>query len=172
VAFLLVYLMAITVLSAADVPQLMQVQQNCYSQELVESATVMAERISVFQQTCWGYFVDQQMAGYLLAYPSVLGSITPLAAAFPLYQNTNCLYLHDMAISSEFRGQSLAPKLLQHARIEAEKMGLNTMALVAVQGADEYWAKQGFAKVTDISADQQAILDTYLPEIACYMIKQ
>ncbi len=77
-----------------------------------------------------------------------------------------------MAISSEFRGQSLAPKLLQHARIEAEKMGLNTMALVAVQGADEYWAKQGFAKVTDISADQQAILDTYLPEIACYMIKQ
>jgi len=26
--------------------------------------------------------------------------------------------------------------------------------------------------VTDISADQQAILDTYLPEIACYMIKQ
>ncbi len=86
------------------------------------------------------------MAGYLLAYPSVLGSITPLAAAFPLYQNTNCLYLHDMAISSEFRGQSLAPKLLQHARIEAEKMGLNTMALVAVQGADRLLGETRFCQ--------------------------
>lgn len=166
----MVYLMAITVLSAADVPQLMQVQQNCYSQELVEAATVMAERISVFHQTCWGYFVDQQMAGYLLAYPSVLGSITPLAAAFPLYQNTNCLYLHDMAISSEFRGQSLAPKLLAHARAEAKGMGLQAMALVAVQGAESYWAKQGFVKVVNLSADQQAILKTYLPEIASYML--
>ena len=156
-------------LSASDVPQLMLVQQNCYAEELVESAAVMADRISAFSQTCWGYFVDQQMAGYLLAYPSVLGSITPLAAAFPVYQNTNCLYLHDMAISSDFRGQSLAPKLLAHATTEARKLGLQALALVAVQGAEGYWAKQGFVTVTNITAEQQAILDTYLPEIACYM---
>lgn len=161
--------MSVFTLSVTDVPQLMLVQQNCYSEELVESATVMAHRISVFFQTCWGYFVDQQMAGYLLAYPSVLGSITPLAAAFPLYQNTNCLYLHDMAISTDFRGQSLAPALLAHATTEAKKLGLEALALVAVQGAEGYWAKQGFAKVTNVSAEQQAILDTYLPEIACYM---
>lgn len=158
-------------LSASDVPQLMLVQQNCYAEELIESAAVMADRISAFPQTCWGYFVDQQMAGYLLAYPSVLGSITPLAAAFPVYQKANCLYLHDMAISSDFRGQSLAPKLLAHASTEARKFGLSALALVAVQGAEGYWVKQGFIKVTNISAEQQAILDTYLPEIACYMVK-
>ena len=164
--------MYVSTLSVTDVPQLMLVQQNCYSEELVESAAVMSERISAFSQTCWGYFIEQQMAGYLLAYPSVLGSITPLAATFPQYQNTNCLYLHDMAISSDFRGQSLAPKLLAHASTEAEKMELKALALVAVQGAEGYWAKQGFVKVTAITAEQQAILDTYLPEIACYMIKQ
>lgn len=163
--------MSVSTLSVTDVPQLMLVQQNCYSEDLVESATVMANRISGFSHTCWGYFVDQQMAGYLLAYPSVLGRITPLAAAFPLYQNTNCLYLHDMAISSDFRGQSLAPALLAHASMEAKKLGLEALALVAVQGAEGYWAKQGFVKVTDMTAEQQAILDTYLPEIACYMIK-
>lgn len=161
--------MSVSTLSVIDVPQLMLVQQNCYSEDLVESATVMAHRISAFSHTCWGYFVDQQLAGYLLAYPSVLGSITPLAAAFPVYSHTNCLYLHDMAISSDFRGQSLAPALLAHASMEAEKLGLEALALVAVQGAEGYWAKQGFAKVTNISAEQQAILDTYLPEIACYM---
>ena len=161
--------MSVFTLSTRDVPQLMLVQQNCYSEELVESAAVMSERISAFSHSCWGYFVDQQMAGYLLAYPSVLGSITPLAAAFPLYQNTSCLYLHDMAISSDFRGQSLAPALLAHATTEAKKLGLEALALVAVQGAEGYWAKQGFVKVTDITAEQQAILDTYLPEIACYM---
>lgn len=163
--------MSVSTLSVTDVPQLMLVQQNCYSDDLVEPASVMAHRISVFSLTCWGYFVEQQMAGYLLAYPSVLGSITPLAAAFPVYPNTNCLYLHDMAISSDFRGQSLAPALLAHASTEAKKLGLEALALVAVQGAEGYWAKQGFVKVTDISAEQQAILDTYLPEIACYMIK-
>ncbi|WP_127023380.1 GNAT family N-acetyltransferase [Rheinheimera mangrovi] len=161
--------MSVFTLSACDVPQLMQVQQNCYSEELVESAAVMSERVSAFTQTCWGYFVDQQMAGYLLAYPSVLGSITPLAAPFPQYQNTNCLYLHDMAISSDFRGQALAPALLANASTEAKKLGLEALALVAVQGAEGYWAKQGFVKVREISAEQQAILDTYLPEIACYM---
>jgi GNAT superfamily N-acetyltransferase len=163
--------MSVFTLSARDVPQLMRVQQNCYSEELVESAAVMSERVSAFTDTCWGCFIDQQMAGYLLAYPSVLGSITPLAAPFPLYQNTNCLYLHDMAISSDFRGQSLAPALLAYAGIEAKKLGLQALALVAVQGAEGYWAKQGFVKVTEISAEQQAILDTYLPEIACYMTK-
>jgi ribosomal protein S18 acetylase RimI-like enzyme len=161
--------MSVFTLSVCDVPQLMRVQQNCYSEELVESAAVMSERVSAFTQTCWGYFVDQQMAGYLLAYPSVLGSITPLAAPFPQYQNTNCLYLHDMAISSDFRGQSLAPALLANASTEAKKLGLEALALVAVQGAEGYWAKQGFVKVREISAEQQAILDTYLPEIACYM---
>lgn len=169
--FLEEFVMYIATLSARDVPQLMLVQQNCYSEDLVESATVMAHRISAFTQTCWGCFIEQQMAGYLLAYPSVLSSITPLAAAFPLYQNANCLYLHDMAISNDFRGQSLAPKLLAHATTEANKLGLQALALVAVQGAESYWVKQGFAKVTDVTAEQQAILDTYLPEIACYMIR-
>ena len=165
-------LMSVCVLSVADVPQLMLVQQNCYSADLVESAAVMSERISAFTATCWGYFVGQQMAGYLLAYPSVLGNITALAAAFPQYPNANCLYLHDMAVSSDFRGQSLAPKLLANAAAEAKQMGLQALALVAVQGAEGYWSKQGFVKVTEISAEQQAILDSYLPEIACYMIKQ
>lgn len=154
-----------------DVPQLMQVQQHCYSKELVESAAVMSERIAAFSRSCWGYFIDEQMVGYLLAYPSVLGCITPLAATFPLHQNANCLYLHDMAISGNFRGQSLAPKLLHHAAAQAESMGLQALALVAVQGAEGYWAKQGFVKVLDITTEQQASLDTYLPETACYMIK-
>lgn len=165
----MVLVMSVFTLSAADVPQLMLVQQNCYSEDLVESAGVMSQRIAAFGQSCWGYFIDQQMAAYLLAYPSVLGRITPLAAAFPVYPDANCLYLHDMAVSSHFRGQSLAPKLLHHAITELKKMGLQALALVAVQGAEAYWAKQGFVTVTDISAEQQAILDTYLPEIACYM---
>ncbi|MDR7122000.1 GNAT family N-acetyltransferase [Rheinheimera soli] len=161
--------MSVSTLSAADVPQLMLVQQNCYSEELVESAAVMTDRISAFSLTCWGYFKDQQMAGYLLAYPSVLGNITPLAAPFPLYLHTNCLYLHDMAISSDFRGQSLAPKLLDYAKSAAKNMELQAMALVAVQGAEGYWAKQGFEKVTYLSAEQQSVLNSYLPEQACYM---
>lgn len=161
--------MSIAKLCVADVPQLMLVQQGCYSDELVESAAVMTERIFKFQHSCWGYFIEQQLAGYLLAYPSVLGRISALAAAFPVYQDSNCLYLHDMAISTDFRGQSLAPQLLAHARSQAKTMGLQALALVAVQGAEEYWTKQGFATVTEISKEQQTILDTYLPELACYM---
>lgn len=162
--------MSVSTLSVHDVPQLMLVQKSCYNKELVESVEVMANRVAAFGNSCWGYFVNRQMAGYLLAYPSVLGAITPLAAAFPHYKNANCLYLHDMAISADFRGQFLAPKLLEHAKTEATKMGLQAMALVAVQGADGYWAKQGFEKVLDMSTEQQAILASYLPEKACYMI--
>lgn len=164
-------MMSVSVLSIADVPQLMHVQRDCYSEALVESAAVMAERISACGNSCWGYFVGSQLAGYLLCYPSVLGRITSLAGAFPVYSDANCLYLHDMAISSQYRGQSLAPKLLAQAESYAKQVGLNALALVAVQGAQGYWEKQGFVKVASVSAEQQAVLDSYLPEIACYMVK-
>ncbi len=162
--------MSILTLSLHHLPALMLVQQDCYSDDLVEAAAVMADRIIEFEQSCWGYFSGQQLAGYLLSYPSKLGKITPLAAHFPQYQQADCLYLHDMAIASAFRGQSLAPLLLNHAKAQAQSMDLHALALVAVQGAEGYWAKQGFVKVADVSPEQQAILDTYLPEIACYMV--
>ena len=162
-------MMKISPLSLADVEQLMQVQRLCYSDDLVESASLMTSRLTAFPDTCWGYFVERQMAGYLLAYPSIIGRISALSAPFPDYNNCDCLYLHDMAISSEFRGRSLASALLDFAKQQAKHQGLSVLALVAVQGAEIFWLKHGFQIEPDVDKQQQAVLDSYLPETAYYM---
>ncbi|MFC4656475.1 MULTISPECIES: GNAT family N-acetyltransferase [Rheinheimera] len=163
--------MELRALTPADLTALLDLQGQCYPAALNESAAVMGKRLEGFASTCWGAFSGQHMQAYLLTYPSLLGKISALGADFSSCVKPDALYLHDMAVSSASRGAGLAAKLLLQAELYARHHQLSYLTLVAVQGAEGYWQKQGFVAAASLTATQQRQLASYLPETAFYMHK-
>jgi GNAT superfamily N-acetyltransferase len=58
------------------------------------------------------------------------------------------LYLHDLALTSNARGLGLPSRLLSCAFDHARSRALDTMALIAVQGTERFWAGYGFEPTT------------------------
>ena len=54
------------------------------------------------------------------------------------------LYIHDMVVSAKARGRGIARAFLRHLEQLARQKAQQEMSLVAVQGADRYWASVGF----------------------------
>lgn len=161
----------IRTLTLNDLSALLALQAQVYPAHLNESEKVMHNRLQHFASTCWGAFEGDTLQGYLLAYPSNLGYISPLGADFSNAAEPNTLYLHDMAISQASQGRGLARELLAKASGFSTQAAFSQMALVAVQGAEGYWSKQGFSALLALSAEQQSALQSYAPEQALYMVK-
>ena len=103
------------------------------------------------------------LEAYASAYWSSVGQITPLNGLFsaPHGQAEQVLYLHDLSVVPELAGQGMARQLVQHLVQQARQRGLRQAALVAVQGADGYWARQGFSAYPVRDARQSLHLETY-----------
>jgi N-acetylglutamate synthase-like GNAT family acetyltransferase len=154
----------------ADLAAIARLQDSCYSDALYESPKLLAQRLATAPHSCW---LLENTAGellaYLFSYPAQDGYVTPLAAEFTAVAEPELLYLHDMAVSPNARALGLAGQLLNTAKQHALALGLNKLALVAVQGSVPYWQRQGFAGVTTIPAQAAQALASYQGQQACYM---
>ena len=132
------------------------VQAHAYGPDLLESAEVLASKMAAGRAFCLG-------AGHDAAYGAKNGSESALrgyaialpwhSACAPQWNHAaapadvpDCVYLHDLAIAPECRGQGLAVSLLRGVLQSARALGLRRAVLVAVQGADVYWQRHGFAQ--------------------------
>ena len=131
-------------LTAADLPGLLAVQRACYGPGYVESAEVFARRLRNPAQCSQVAESAGAVVAYLAAYPSLWGKVTPLHGDFEAVAQADTLYLHDMAVHPAHTGQGLAPALLAPLLHSARAQGLRHSALVAVQGAQNYWARHGY----------------------------
>ena len=66
----------------------------------------------------------------------------PASAASP--QPGDWLYVHDIAVDPAWAGHGLAARLLAEVLDAGRRLSLARAMLVAVQGADVYWARHGF----------------------------
>lgn len=94
-----------------------------------------------------------------------------LAEDFMPASNGDCLYLHDMAVSSDARGQGVATALLACAQQYAQQQKLRALTLVAVQNSASYWQQQGFVALPALSPEQQQLLAGYTGQQAQYLQK-
>ena len=160
----------------ADLPAVVKIQDNCYSDTLFESPDLVALRLASHPSWCW--VAEHALAdgsanvlAYLFSYPSLDGKVAKLGSKFAQYRQANVLYLHDMAVSDSARGFGLAQQLLVHAQAQALANGLTRLALVAVQGSVPYWQRQGFT-VKQLDDDAAALaLASYTGQHATYMQK-
>ncbi|MFD1709228.1 GNAT family N-acetyltransferase [Ottowia sp. GY511] len=66
----------------------------------------------------------------------------PATPATP--QPGDWLYVHDIAVDPAWAGHGLAARLLAEVLDAGRRLSLSRAMLVAVQGADAYWARHGF----------------------------
>ncbi len=164
-------MMLIRLMHSSDIPAVVKLQDRCYPAELFEPADLIKRRFLAFSHSCWVACFDDKLWGYLFCYPSLIGKVNPLAADFANVAQPDCLYLHDMAVSSDARGQGVAKALLHSAECYARQQGLPQLALVAVQNSASYWQLQGFSLLPDLSTEAQQHLASYSGQQALYLQK-
>jgi GNAT superfamily N-acetyltransferase len=140
----------------------MAVQACAYGAEFLESPEVLGSKLQAFGGTCWGAFAvgagpaadaaaapgdSQHLCAYAIAHALAPG--TPLAWNKPLATHAapapgDWFYVHDIAIHPEWAGAGLAARLLTKVLDAGRRLALSRAMLVAVQGADAYWARHGF----------------------------
>lgn len=151
----------VRVMQAADVGAMVALQAECYPPELHEDEPTMQARLVVAPDTSW---VAEDAAGvgaYLVCYPSKVGKVNPLGAAFTIPEQADTLYLHDLAVGTRARGQGVGRAVATRAVDYARKQGFTYCTLVAVQGSAPFWRSLGFRPVTALTGEQRAALATY-----------
>ncbi|MHA3840941.1 GNAT family N-acetyltransferase [Sphingomonas aestuarii] len=135
-----------------------------------EDRACFAERLALYPAGCRVLADDRDRAvGYGIAYPWVAGSMPPLNARIGTLPDAPALiYLHDLALSPDARGSGAAGGFVAWLVDHARDAGWPRIALVAVNDAAPFWARQGFAAVD--SPDLRAKLATYGDD-ARYMVR-
>ena len=145
-------------IDAAHLGSVMAVQARAYGAQLLEAPEVLGSKLRAPGGACWGAFApegtgaDAASPGRLCAY--AISHAVPAGAALALNKVLAeeearpapgaWLYVHDIAIDPAWAGTGSAARLLAEVLNAGRRLGLHRAMLVAVQGADAYWARHGF----------------------------
>lgn len=116
-------------------------------EEYWEDAAIFAACFRLYPAGC--HVVDSgdgTLGGYLIAHPGRFD--TPSVLHVPLErlsEPSDCYYLHDLALAPVTRGHGLAGAAVEIVVADARRAGLDTIALIAVGDAHDFWHHQGFA---------------------------
>ncbi len=118
-----------------------------------ERPEVFVERLALFPAGSLIADDRGEPVGYAVAHPWRLGrppALDSLLGAIP--SESDCLYLHDVAILPRARGRQLTERLVQRLRDLAAALDLGRLALTSVNSTAAMWARYGFATVAPDAA--------------------
>jgi predicted N-acetyltransferase YhbS len=152
-------------MAEADLDAVLAVQAACYPAAMREAADVVRARLRASPGTVLVARDADGVCGYLFAYPSRLGKVTPLGGDFALPPDPDTLYLHDLAVAPRAAGRGVARRLVD--AMLARAGGLRHAALVSVQDSRRFWESLGYLP----AVGDPAALATY-PADALYMAQR
>lgn len=155
---------------ADDLDAVLAVQAACYPRAMQEAADIVLGRMEASGDTCVVAEDAAGVCGYLFAYRSRLGNVTPLGADFEVDGDADTLYLHDLSVAPRAHGRGLARRLAAHLLAQAPEQGLAWSALVSVQDSVGFWAALGYGAGETGCPAARAALASY-PGDACYMVR-
>lgn len=162
---------AIRLMQADDIPAIMKIQAQAYNELTQESEDVILARLQEVPDLAWVAEDNLGVCGYLFSYRSSLGEITPLDGDFCPAATPDCLYLHDLAVSTRAGGRGIGPALVEHKLSLAKQDQLPYSALVSVQGSAPFWSRFGYKICHDLTQQQRQTLATYAG-VAVYMTRE
>lgn len=123
--------------------------------DYTELPEVFASRLELYPAGCFTLQVPQsavqhrlEPVGYLIAHPWHRGAPPALNAVLDVLPTpAQTLYLHDIALLYQARGSGAGAAALALVEQLARAEGLADITLIAVNGADSYWLRQGFTIV-------------------------
>jgi GNAT superfamily N-acetyltransferase len=113
--------------------------------DFYESPEVLGEKRRLYPNGAHLLEIGERPVGYVLSHPwrhDQIPALNALLGALP--EDADTYYLHDLAVLPVARrigaAGFMATALSKHARAR----GFATMSLVAVNGSEGFWTKQGF----------------------------
>ena len=162
----MMFSMIIRAINDTDWPSILSIQASVYPDITPETETVLRSKMHLGPQTCL-VITDQQhnVTGYCLAhpwhrYPASLHTI------YPKPQQSELLYIHDMAIAPIHAGKQIGSQTLKYLQQWATQHGYRELSLVSLQQAVGYWQRHGF------KSQSYVIDEAQYGAGACYMLKQ
>ncbi|HWK42900.1 MAG TPA: GNAT family N-acetyltransferase [Croceibacterium sp.] len=113
--------------------------------DFTEPSSVYAERLELYPAGCFVLEHQDAIAGYLVSHPWLRESSPALGqplGAIP--GDTDTYYLHDIALLPVARGTGAGRGAIALIKAQALTGGFPDITLTAVNGADRFWAAQGF----------------------------
>lgn len=134
-------------LTLDDLEAVLSVQSACYDAFFHESAAAFRAKVLASPDTHWLCRREGLPLGYLVTLPVAEGKLPALdAESVAMPDRPEWLYVHDLAVLPQARSLGLGKRFMAEAERVARNKGLRGLALVAVQGAEGYWAGAGFVQ--------------------------
>jgi GNAT superfamily N-acetyltransferase len=138
-----------------DIPAVTAISDVVHGR-FTERPEVFAERLSLYPEGCFMLDHDGAAEGYLISHPWHRRSPVPLdqlIGAIP--EDAGSYYLHDLALLPDTRGFGAGRRGVELVLAHASDAGFGQVSLVAVNGADAFWAALGFSCVEDEAVARQ-----------------
>ena len=126
-----------------------------------EREAVLAEKLALFPAGCFALDADESVSGYAFSHPwtdGVLPNVDALLGALPTAPSR--YFIHDVTVGPDARRKGHAAAIVPVLLDTARTCGLRRVGLVAVNGAEVFWLRFGFAEVAD-EAIQAAAHEKY-----------
>lgn len=163
--------MDIRPMKPADLGLVLAIQQRCYPPAYHEPLAAFDNKLRQSPASAWLATCDEGAQAYLVTLPVDEAHFPALHADdWCLPPRAKWLYLHDLAVDPDHRGSGAGQRLVQHAFAHARVLGLEGLALVAVQGSQPYWARQGFQARTLTHTGLLEKLRSFGDD-ACFMVR-
>lgn len=126
-----------------------QLQREAFQVGLHEELDVLKSKWQQSPESCFVLKSNSDsVSAYLISHN--WSDLTPptLNKKLPTVRPSgSILYLHDLVVSSQVKGQGIGSKMVNHLLQIANSIGYEKILLVAVQGADKFWSRQGFIEL-------------------------
>lgn len=128
----------------ADVPAIATLSNRLLA-PYHEGEDVFADRLALSPEGCLVLADAHGLGGYVVSHPWLRAAPPKLGALLGhLPPDPDCWYLHDVAVDPRLRGGGQVADAVQRIAALSRDAGIDTLALVAVSGADGYWSRLGF----------------------------
>lgn len=126
-----------------DLGQVFAVQCRAHAPDYHEPVEALASRFENGDGHCLVAAGEEGLAAYLLAHPW-RGAPPALHRPLSCAAEPDHLFLHDLAVAPERRGQGFAAALLDALLAKAESRRFAEIRLVALAGAQAFWLAHGW----------------------------
>lgn len=127
------------------------------------------ERLALAPQGCFCLAEGHELSGYLVSHPWMLFDVPALNTRLgDLPDTVDLWYLHDLALLPLARGSGAAGLIVGELAQAARAAGFGALALVAVNGSNGFWERNGFREAHDAALDRK--LASY-DDAARYMVR-
>ncbi len=129
---------------AEDLPEVAAIADEVHL-NIDEPPETYRNRLSIYPAGCRVYQTGGAVRGYLISHPWVAGKPPMLGQIVSTLPTVcDCYYLHDIALLPSVRAGGVGKEALRYCVEIAQSEGFDAIELVAVNGADTYWATLGF----------------------------